>query len=54
MCYNCGCGMLENDMGNPKNITEKTFREAAQATGLSLEQTKKNVYESLKKQVESK
>ena len=29
MCYNCGCGKLDDDMGNPKNITNKTFEEAA-------------------------
>ena len=31
MCYNCGCEMPDNDMGNPKNITNKTFEEAAKA-----------------------
>ena len=28
MCYNCGCGKPEDDHGNPKNITNKTFKEA--------------------------
>ena len=23
MCYNCGCGMPNNDMGKPENITSK-------------------------------
>jgi hypothetical protein len=27
MCYNCGCGKLDDDMGNPKNLTNKTFEE---------------------------
>lgn len=31
MCYNCGCGMPNNDMGKPKNITNLTFGEAAKA-----------------------
>ncbi len=29
MFFNCGCGKLEDNMGNPKNITNKTFEEAA-------------------------
>lgn len=49
MCYNCGCQMPDNDMGNPKNITEKTFEEAAKAIGQSVEQAKKNVLVLLKK-----
>ena len=31
MCYNCGCQRPNDDMGNPKNITNKTFEEAAKA-----------------------
>jgi hypothetical protein len=33
MCYNCGCGMPNNDMGKPENITNKTFEEAAKSMG---------------------
>ncbi len=32
MCYNCGCGKPDDDHGNPKNITNQTFKEAAQAS----------------------
>ena len=32
MCYSCGCGKLSDDMGDPKNITDKTFEEAAKAS----------------------
>lgn len=49
MCYNCGCQMPDNDMGNPKNITNKTFEEAAKASGQNSEQAKKNVLELLQK-----
>ncbi len=49
MCYNCGCGMLDNNMGNPKNITNKTVEEASQATGQSVDETKKHIMESLGK-----
>ncbi len=33
MCYNCGCGMPNNDMGKAENITNKTFEAAAKAMG---------------------
>ncbi len=49
MCYNCGCEMPDNDMGNPKNITNKTFDEAAKAAGQSEEEAKRNTLELLEK-----
>jgi hypothetical protein len=49
MCYNCGCEMPDNDMGNPKNITNKTFEEAAKAAGQSAEEAKKNALALLQK-----
>ncbi|HXX34246.1 MAG TPA: hypothetical protein VEM15_07220 [Thermodesulfobacteriota bacterium] len=54
MCYNCGCGMLDNDLGDPKNITNRTFEEAAKAAGETVEEAKRNVLEELKKQLEKK
>ena len=54
MCYNCGCGMLDNDLGDPKNITTRTFEEAAKAAGETVEEAKRNVLEELKKQLEKK
>ena len=54
MCYNCGCGVPDYDMGNPKNITDKTFEEAAKAAGQSVEEAKKNVLKELKKQLEKR
>jgi len=50
MCYNCGCQRPDDDMGNPKNITNKTFEEAAKASGQKPEEAKKNVSELLQKQ----
>jgi len=41
--------MLDDDMGNPKNITNKTFEELGKQNGMSAEQAKKNTVESLKK-----
>ena len=49
MCYNCGCWMPNNDMGNPKNITSKTFEEAAKAMGQSAKDAKNNAHELLRK-----
>lgn len=49
MCYNCGCQMPDNDQGNPKNITNKTFEEAAKAAGETPEEAKKNTLELLEK-----
>lgn len=52
MCINCGCDN-PND-GDAPLITNKTFQEAAKAAGQSEEETKKNVFEYLKKSMEKK
>lgn len=54
MCYNCGCGMPNNDMGNPKNITNKTFDEAAQAMSHSAKDAKRNAHELLERVLKAK
>lgn len=54
MCYSCGCQMPDNDMGNPKNITNKTFDEASRAAGQSAEEAKRNTLELLQKTLGSK
>jgi hypothetical protein len=36
-------------MGDPKNITDKTFEEAARAAGQTPEEAKKNALELLQK-----
>jgi hypothetical protein len=41
--------MPDNDMGDPKNITNKTFEEAAKAVGQSPEEAKQNTLELLQK-----
>jgi hypothetical protein len=53
MCYNCGCGMPNNDMGMDENITNKTFDEVAEAMGLSARESKKNALELLQKVLNS-
>jgi hypothetical protein len=54
MCYNCGCQMPDNEMGDPKNITNKTFEEAAKAAGQSPEEAKQNTLELLLKTLAEK
>jgi hypothetical protein len=48
MCYNCGCGKPGDDMGDPKNITDKTFEEAAKASKQTPNEAKKKTLELLK------
>ena len=46
MCYNCGCKKPNDDHGNPANITDKTFREAANAGNKGdVESAKQNTLE---------
>lgn len=57
MCYNCGCGLPDDDMGQGhagvdpegKSITNKTFDAAAKSQGMSDEEAKKNTLELLQK-----
>lgn len=53
MCYNCGCGMPNNDMGMEENITNQKFEEAAEAMGLTSRESKQNALELLEKVVNS-
>jgi hypothetical protein len=39
--------MLGNDKGDPNNITDKTFEEAAHAARLTIEVARKNIMNSL-------
>jgi len=41
--------MPDNDMGDPKNITDKTFDEAAKAADQAPEEAKRNTLELLQK-----
>lgn len=47
MCLNCGCGMPDDDMGNPDNITTETLRKAAKASNMTLKDTVENIKASL-------
>lgn len=54
MCYNCGCGMPNDDMGNKDNITDETIKKAADASNQSVDEAKKHMLEELKKQLGQK
>lgn len=57
MCYNCGCGVPNDDMGRGKvskggaSLTEDDFKVMAEKWGMSIEDAKKNTYELLKSQI---
>ncbi len=62
MCYNCGCGMPDDDMGqgnagvdpNGKSITNKTFDAAAKSQGMNRQEAMKEALKLLKKELGEK
>lgn len=56
MCFNCGCGIPDDNMGKPDaagaSLTEKTFEELAESWDMTVEEAKKNTYKLLKAQLE--
>ncbi len=54
MCYNCGCGVREDDMGDAGNITELTFKDLAQKLGKDVHETKHYLLTILELYVEQK
>lgn len=48
MCYNCGCGNPNDDMGHPDNITNTTFDKAAKAEGQTRTEAMMKTLELLK------
>jgi hypothetical protein len=54
MCYNCSCGIREDNMGDPNNITSETFENAAKASSQTVEEAKYETYKLLKEEFEKK
>ncbi|MBI5116633.1 hypothetical protein HZA56_09190 [Candidatus Poribacteria bacterium] len=54
MCYTCGCGMTADDMGDNRNITDKTIADAAEAAEITPEEAMQNMLEALKKKLAKK
>ena len=55
MCFNCGCKIADDNMGKSDvkgaSLTELSFGDMAKQWDMSVEETKKNVYKLLKKQL---
>lgn len=57
MCYNCGCGMPNDDMGKGKvsegggSLTEADLKKMSEKWGMSIEQAKRNILDLLKKEL---
>jgi hypothetical protein len=47
MCLNCGCGELDNDMGNPDNLTLTDLAKAAKASEMNGTDTIANIRKAL-------
>ncbi len=47
MCFNCGCGNADDDMGNTANITNQTFHHLADHLKKTVPETKQYVYQQL-------
>lgn len=60
MCYNCGCQKPNDDMGKGAvsrgggSLVEDDLKLISDRWGMNLEDTKKNIYSLLKKQMEAK
>lgn len=48
MCYNCGCRMPDDDHGDERNITNRSFEGGAEAMNQSPEDARRNTLELLK------
>lgn len=51
MCYNCGCGMPDDNMGSDDNITTATFEKASKAQKQTSDEAKRHVFEMLKEEL---
>lgn len=49
MCMSCGCGMYDDQMGNPDTITRESFAKAAKA----MDQTPEEAMAETKKAIEA-
>lgn len=47
MCVSCGCGQVNDDHGDERNITMKDMRSAAQAADIDVQTAARNIQQSL-------
>jgi len=51
MCYNCGCGDPNDDMGDPKNITNQTIEVASKANNMTLKSSLEEIEKLIKQEL---
>jgi len=49
MCLTCGCGLPNEDHGDPAHITYNDLKKAADAAEISVEEAATNIQETLEK-----
>lgn len=47
MCYDCGCGMPNDDHGDSEHITEDKLKKLAEKQKVSVEEVKENIKKAL-------
>ncbi len=47
MCVSCGCGQVNDDHGDDRNITMKDMRSAAQAANIDVQTAARNIGQSM-------
>src|SRR6185437_12755586 len=47
MCVSCGCGQVNDDHGDDRNITMKDMRSAAQAANIDVQTAARNIEQSM-------
>ena len=47
MCVSCGCGQMNDDHGDERNITMKDMRSAAQAADIDVQTAARNIQQSM-------
>ncbi len=47
MCLSCGCGIPDDDHGDPRNITKDDLKAAANAAGIEVEDVVVNLEDTL-------
>lgn len=47
MCASCGCGEIDENHGDERNITMRDLERAAEATGIGVDEVVENLRESV-------
>ncbi|HEY7349901.1 MAG TPA: hypothetical protein VH599_16405 [Ktedonobacterales bacterium] len=47
MCVSCGCGQVNDDHGDDRNITMKDMRSAAQAADIDVQTAARNIQQAM-------